>query len=288
MRRCLLLIAACWLLTGPLQACAYELLILQSSRAPAYDELLKGVRSVRKFSERVIVLADYAEVDLQRIVREERPRVILALGENAFEAARRVRQLPVVVLMAHGFRSHMPGHPAMTGVEVMPPVEQYLAMFQTLKARRVGVVVNPARSGHLVRRAQQVASRYGVELAVREVTSPREVSGQLTALGDAVDALWLLPDATAVARETVDAYFRFSMSRQVPVVAFSGAYLQAGAAVAIEADRHDTGRRGGEMAAELLDGEDISGCPPVLPRKTTIGSNPVVLRRLGLTLPGRE
>ena len=288
MRRWLLLIAACWLLAAPVSVCAYELLILQSSRAPAYDELLKGVRSVRKFSERVIVLADYAEVDLQRIVREERPRVILALGEKAFEVARRIRQLPVVVLMAPGFRSHMPGHLAMTGVEVMPPAEQYLAMFQAMKARRVGVVSNPARSGHLVRRAQHAASRYGVELVVREVASPREVSGQLAALVGTVDALWLLPDATAVARETVDAYFRFSMTRQVPVVAFSGAYLQAGAAVAIEADRHDTGRRGGDMAASLLDGENISDCPPVLPRRTVTGSNPVVLRRLGIALQGRE
>lgn len=288
MRRWLLLIAGCWLLAAPVSACAYELLILQSSRAPAYDELLKGVRSVRKFSERLIVLADYAEVDLQRIVREERPQVILALGESAFEVARRIHHLPVVVLMAHGFRAQMPGYPTITGVEVMPPAEQYLAMFQAMKTKRVGVISNPARSGHLVRRAQQTASRYGVELAVREVASPREVSGQLAALGDTVDALWLLPDTTAVARETVDAYFRFSMSRQVPVVAFSGAYLQAGAAVTIEADRHDTGRRGGEMAAALLDGEDISCCPSTQPRKTNVGSNPVVLRRFGITLQGRE
>jgi len=67
----------------PSAGIAYDLLVIQSQRSPVYDEVLRGVRSVAKHSHRIIVLNEYADVDLQRIVREENPLVILTLGDNA-------------------------------------------------------------------------------------------------------------------------------------------------------------------------------------------------------------
>lgn len=283
MKRLSLLIAALWLLIiMPVWADAYEVLILQSSRAPAYDEALKGVRSVHRFSERLLVLSDYTDVDLHRIVREDRPLLIVALGDNAYAAARKVREVSVVVLMAPNYRGGAGGHPALTGVELYLPPERYLMVFRSMKLRRVGIIGSPGKSGHYIRTVQQASARYGVEPIVREVSSPREVSAQLDSLRDKVDALWLLPDDTAVTRETTSAYLLFSMQQQVPVVAFSGAYLQSGAAVAVEINRFDIGQQAGEMVSSLLAGEDISDHLPKSPRKAWTRTNPTVLRRLGL------
>lgn len=268
---------------APLAACAYQVLILQSSHAPAYDEALNGIRSIRKFSERLLILSDYLDVDLHRIVREDRPLLIVALGDNAYAAARKIRKLPVVVLMAPNYRGNSAGHPALTGVELYLPPERYLAVFSSLKLKKVGMIGNPAKSGQYIRSVEQIAPRYGIEPIIREVSSPREVSGQLASLEGEVDALWLLPDDTAVTRETTNAYFLFSMRQQVPVIAFSGAYLQSGAAVAVEINRSDIGRQAGEMISSLLDGADVADLPPELPRKSTIRTNPTVFRRLGLT-----
>ena len=268
----------------PLSVEAYEVLVLQSSRAPAYDEALKGIRSVRRFSERLLILSDYMNVDLQRIAREDRPLLIIALGDNAYLSARKIRQIPVVVLMAPNYRGGSGGHPALTGVELHLPPERYLTVFNTMGLKRVGIVGNPAKSGHYIRLIQQSAPRYGIEPIVREVASPREVTGQLSSLRGEVDALWLLPDDTAVSRETTDAYFLFSMQQQVPVVAFSSAYLQSGAAVAVEIHRYDIGRQAGEIVTSLLDGNDVSGHPAASPRKSSLRTNPTVLHRLGLSL----
>lgn len=270
------------LVLAPLWAEAYEVLILQSSPSPVYDQVLRGVRSARRFSERLLVLSEYSEVDLQRIVREERPLVILALGDEALNLARSVRRLPVVGLLSSSLRAVAASHPSLTGVEVQVAPERYLAIFQVLKSRRVGVIGNPVVSGHYIGRARQAAVRHGIELVVREVESAREVSGQLAALRGSVDALWLLPDTTAVARENVEAYFLFSMQQQVPVVAFSAAYLPAGAAVAVEIDRHDVGRQGGELVAALLRGEEMEDLPPTTPRRAVLRYNQTVLRRLGI------
>jgi putative ABC transport system substrate-binding protein len=281
LRRLRLLITALWLLI-PGTVWSYDLLIVQSQRSPAYDDVLRGFHSVSRFSKRDIILTDYNDIDLVRITREENPVAIVALGDKAMAAARKVRQTPVIVMMALSYRAGMGGHPAMTGVEVQSPPERYLPIFTSIKARKVGIISNTTRSAAYIRHARKVATESGIDLVVREVTSSREVSGQLVSLTGSVDALWMLPDSVTSSGEAADAHFLFSASHKIPVVTFSSAYLASGAAFALDIDRFDTGKQGGEMAASLIDGNGISDIPPESPRKTTVKSNPSVLRRLDL------
>lgn len=280
MRRLILLITIVLLL--PATVWSYDLLIVLSLRSPAYDEVMQGFRSAARFSERVIVLTDYNDIDLVRIVREENPVAIVTLGDNALAAARKARQTPVIALMALSYRAGMGGHPAMTGVEVQSPPERYLPLFTSLKARRVGIIGSSARSAAYIRQARKAAAGVGIDLVIREVKSSREVPGQLGSLAGEVDALWMLPDSVTAGGEAADAHFLFSAGHKVPVVTFSSAYLASGAALALDIDRFDIGRQGGEMVALLMNGDGISGIAPEPPRKTTVKRNLSVLRRLGL------
>lgn len=283
MRWLFFLIAVCWTsLATPLTVEAYEILILQSSRAPAYEETLRGFRSLHRMTERVLVMSDYNELDLKRIVREERPLIIIALGDNAYSAASKIRQLPVVVAMAPNFKGATHGHPSLAGIELHLPPERYLAVLSTMKVKRVGILANHVKSGNYIRRLQQAASSMGIEPVVREVSSAKEVAGRLNSLRGAVDALWLLPDETAVARETTDAYFLFSIDQQVPVISFSSAYLGLGAAVTVEADRYEIGRQAAELATGILTTGTLPEQPVTSPKKFNIRTNPAVLRRLQL------
>jgi putative ABC transport system substrate-binding protein len=271
----------CLLLPVP-SAWSYDLLILQSQRSAAYDEVLKGFRSIAHFSERVIVLSDYNDIDLVRIIREEGPLAIVTLGDRALSAARKVRQTPVIALMALTYKGGSGGRFAVTGVEIQSSPERYAQIFVGIKARRVGVVSNPEKNGAYIRSARKIMAGYGIDLVVRDVASPREVSNQLNSLNGAVDALWMLPDSTTSSGEAADAHFLFSLSQKIPVVTFSSAYLTSGAALALDIDRYDMGKQGGEMATSLLKGAGIAGIASELPRKTTIRSNSSVLHRLEL------
>lgn len=266
----------------PSLAQAYDVLVLQSRRDPAYEEVLKGFRAGHRFSERVVVISDYAEVDIPRMVREERPALVLALGDSALTAAKRVRQIPVISLMSLGVHGQRDTHSNLACIGMYAPPERYLALFQDLKARRVGVIHNPGKSGWYLRQARQAAARMGIELIVREVNAPRDTLTRLNELKNRVDALWMLPDTVAVTRETAEAYFRFSQEERIPVVSFAGPYLGLGAAAVLEIDRAELGRQAGDMAAELLrEGESV--CQPAAwPRATALRTNPSVLRNLGI------
>jgi putative ABC transport system substrate-binding protein len=157
-----------------------------------------------------------------------------------------------------------------------------MQLFTGIGAKRVGVVFDPSRTGGYLKRAQQAAEKAGIRLVTREVNDPREVVGAMAQMGGAVDALWMLPDTTAVTSATLEAYFGFSVKYQLPVVAFSEQYLSKGAAAALEIDRVDIGRQAGEMVNSLLKGADVIG---VDPRKTRLSTNENLLRRLSKQIP---
>jgi putative ABC transport system substrate-binding protein len=273
----LILLALATLL--PSLAQAYDILVLQSRRDAGYEEVLKGFRTGTRASQRTVVISDYAEVDVVRIVREDHPKLVLAVGDAALKAARKVQQTPIIAVMALSIGSQR----NLTGVTMFAPPERYCNLFALMKVRRVGIIHNPAKTGRYLRQARLAAGDAGIELVVREVSSPRETMAQLSSLAGKVDALWMLPDVTAVTRESTEAYFRFGQEQSVPVVSFAGSYLGLGAAAVVEIDRTEMGRQVGDMVAELLGGGTIDDLPPRHPRITTYKTNPAVLKKLGLT-----
>ncbi len=283
--RALLLSITLFILSA-LPALAADVLIVQSSHTPAYAEALRGFRTGFEGSTYTIVMSEYADVDVVRLVKEERPRVVLAVGDAALGACRKVRQVPVVSLMALSLTMSKSGGNSVGGVGVIPAPERYLSLFKAIGAKQVGVLFDPNRTGGYFRRAQQAARKVGVELVGREVRNPRETVGKLDHMKGNVDALWMLPDTTAVTVETLEAYFRFSMEHRVPLVTFASQYLDKGAFAAIEADRLDLGRLIGEQIRQLLDRRD--GLSVADPRKVRLSTNAGVSNKLGISTSDLE
>jgi putative tryptophan/tyrosine transport system substrate-binding protein len=275
-----LFIALCYAL--PTVAEAYQVLVLVSSRAKIYDRAVSGLRRGKDFSERVVYLQDYAEVDLARTIREERPQVIVAVGDLALAEVRNIRRIPLVSLMSLSFLRLAGSSPTLTGVEPVVSPERCLALLNALELDRVGVLYDPDKTGGYLKKAQQLAARSDIVLVPRVVKSPKEVLGQLTRLPREVDALWMIPDATAVNQVSAEAFFLYSLRRQIPVVSFNRDHLRFGAAAVIEADQVEMGRQAAEMVSEILSGTPVSKLPVMVPRKVQIKVNTSVLKNLHL------
>lgn len=278
MKKTLLLITAVLLMALP--AAAAEVLVVQSVRSAMYDDALRAFRNACPADISTLVLSDYADPQLGRVIQEERPRLVVALGDGALASLRRVRQVPVLALIALGLSKPEHGAPNITGVELFVRPDHYLCLFRKMKARRIGVVYDPARTGWYLRLARVAARECGVELVLREVSDPRQAVGQLATLKGAVDALWLLPDATAVNRETLEGYFLFAQAQSIPVLSFSSGHLKLGALLTLEADRAEVGRQAGEMALQLLRGAHPGEVPVTSPRRVTVKANDAVAKRL--------
>lgn len=269
-----------FLLLSPLPAMAYDVLVLQSLHEKGYEEAIRGVRQACQARMRTVVLSDYAEADITRIMREEHPRVVIAVGDRALEVAAKLRNTPVLYMMVLNPRPRQ----RVTGVSMLLDPAKYVTVLEAFGSRKVGVVYDPARSGAYLKRAQSAARRSGIDLVVREVHAPKETPAMLESLRGKVDALWMLPDLTAVSPASTEAYFLFSQGERVPVVTFAEVYLSMGGAVALGIDRYDIGKQLGEMAQDVLNGASIEEMQPQFPRRALSKSNDGVLRRLKITI----
>lgn len=276
-------VLAALLLLAPLPALGYDVLLLQSMHEKGYDEAVKGFKRECRASTRRIVLTDYAEADVTRITREEHPKLIVAVGDRALELAQKQSGTPVLYMMALNPRTRK----SVSGVSMLLDPAKYLSALDALGVERVGVVYDPARSGAYVKRAQAAAGRSRIELVLREVHAAKDAPAMLASLSGKVDAIWMIPDATAVSPASTEAYFLFSQGERVPVVTFSEIYLSMGGAVALTIDRHDIGRQLGEMAQSVLGGRDVEDLPVEWARRAMTRSNDRVVRQLKMSRTGR-
>ena len=271
---------------GPATARAHDVLVVQGLRVMPHDEALHGFRSACGADMRKLYLADLEGTDIARLVREEQPRLILAIGADALKKLRPVKDVPIVYLMVVTPQMMVKGSRNITGVAMNVPPEKYLELLARISPRpkSVGVVYDPAKTGHLVKRAQQEARAYGIDLLAREVRSPREVATAVNNLKGMVDALWMLPDTSVVTPETVELFLLTSQENNIPVISFAGKYVEMGALAALDIDVFDQGRQAGEMAVKILNGTAIADLPAAEARHAPVKINQSVAKKLGITL----
>jgi len=280
MRRIVLLILAlATLLPSIVQA--YDVLVLQDRREAAYEEVQKGFNIGNIVSRRLLVLSEYSEVDVARIVREDKPSLILAIGTEAVTATRKVNNLPVVAVMSLDLNRLQASKSNLIGIAMFVPPERYIKIFKTMKTRRVGILYNPDKSGWYISLARQAARAASIELVTREVSDSRTVLEQFSTLANKVDALWMLPDSTTVTKETTEAYFRFSQQQSIPLISFASNYLGLGAAVVLEINHVDLGRQAGAITTALLGGDEIDHSKLNFPTSISLKANDSVLKHLG-------
>ncbi|HLO24557.1 MAG TPA: ABC transporter substrate-binding protein [Geobacteraceae bacterium] len=284
MRNFFLVIIA--ILLGATAARAHDVLVIQGLRVKPYDEAYRGFRSSCDADTRRVYLPDIDKTDLGRLVREERPRLIVAIGADALASAQKVKNIPVLYLMVLHPQAVVHGNRNITGVAMNAPPEKYFDLLKKISPapRTIGLVYDPAKSGYLAKRAQQAARARGMELTALEVSKPSDVPRALTTLKGAVDALLMLPDTTVVTSETVEFFLLFSQNNGIPVISFASKYVDLGALLSLDIDGADQGRQAGEMARRILDGAAVSDLPSVEARRTHLKTNRSVARKLGITL----
>jgi putative ABC transport system substrate-binding protein len=263
-------------------ATAYDILVVQDQRSPIYDTLLHGFRSGHHFKERVIVLQDFAENDLVRIVREDQPALVLAVGGRALAETRAIRQTPLVSVFSYGIQLTDPPS-NLVRVKMLAQAERFAALFRALGAKRVGTVLSRSSSSYAAQ-AAETFRQAGIRLVVREARKPGEVAKQLEVLKDTVDALWLMPDPAIVTSETVEAIALCSMRHRLPLVSFSYAHLKKGAVAAFAIDLEDLGKQAAETVSRIMAGESPVDIEEITPRKNRLRFNRQVMEHLGLSV----
>jgi putative ABC transport system substrate-binding protein len=265
-RHALAVVMASELYLGTGLAQAVEVAVLKSgapaSWRPAVDALRRAART-HHFTEYQLP-AEPAQARQAVTNLRGRAAVLVALGPLAVQAARAgLPDIPLVYCMVvdpAGAGLLPAPAPHVTGVLFDVPVRNQLAAFRMVNPRavRIGVLYSPQHSAPHVREAERAASILRLVVTARAVDAEREVPGALRALltgPDAVDALWLPPDALLMATDTRRFLFEEMSRARKPVYAFSSALMPDGALASNGPDLVSVGQEAAGLVDRLAAGE---------------------------------
>jgi ABC-type uncharacterized transport system substrate-binding protein len=218
----------------------------------------------------------------------------------------------IVTLGSEALRQVLTANPKAHVLSALIPRSGFQRVVQEFKGRESGLTVlyldQPlARQVDLVRIAMPRARKIGALLGPESVQFRPELAAQLRAAGltlsdqrveagalaktlkvvlEDADVLLALPDAQVFNSNTVANVLLATYHARVPVIAFSPAYVKAGAMLALFSTPEQTGIQAGNLAGALLSGRHVE--PVQFPNDFVVGVNASVARSLGYALDPAE
>lgn len=284
-RPAILFITLLWIVC--LCACSWaaDVVALKSLDIKPYKEAVEGFRETCGCTVTEMTLPGSGHDDVVRRILDENPDAVFAVGIDALEQIKAIRNIPILYTMVpspHGIPSAATN---ISGVNAQISPERNLAAILDVmpEARRVGVIYDPRNSERFIQDAIAAAQAKGLKLVLRKVSRATEVPLALEGLRDKIDLLWMIPDSTVINAETVNQMFLFSFQNRVPVFTFSKKFVEMGAVAALNVIPRDMGAQAGDLAVKLLSGQQ-KGPIRTAAQKTSLVINAKVARKLGLKL----
>ncbi len=234
-------------------ASAEEVVVVRATDLPGYRAVERSFLEALGRPARAVLLAP-GDIGTQLAATASNSTLVLAIGPDAAAAAAKLKGPKVLYALVP--------RPARLGLEHLPgiPMEpsagrQLRALRSVLpRARRIGVVFNPAESAELISERSSAAEAAGLTLVRAEAASPAQVADALRMLLPKVNVLWLLPDPTVVSSDTMRTLLASAASAKVPILGFTEVQARAGALIAVEGQHDDMGRKAAAAARKLLAG----------------------------------
>lgn len=265
---------------------AYDIIIIKGRDIPPYREAINGFNSVLKANVHEYVIDDDEGKGhaIIRGLKNHKADLIFTLGRDALSLVKnKIKDIPVVF----AFVLNPNTEPNIIGIDMnIPPEEQFNTLLQIMpNIKRIGVVYDPLKTQPLISEAEAAAKKLGITLAAKKITTKAEAINAISQMEGKADAIWMVPDATAITPESIEYMLLFSFRNNVPIIGISEKYVKNGALMALSFDSEDMGRQAGEIAARVIEGEDIKKIPLLKPRKFKLSINLNTAEKMGIKIP---
>lgn len=290
-RGCRGLLRACVLLfAGSMPGMAAEIQVILADEAPYYGEALTSLRDrltelrpdavVRTHTDPGKALAEGGEADL-----------LVAIGSKALGATRAIpagRGALHLFVTRDDWLQQVARDPGLTQHSALvldqPPVH-LVALARALlpKARALAIVLGPVGRRHL-EAVRDEAEGLGFEPLIGTLDANDNPLAVLSPLVRVADAVLVVPDNADFNSAMAKWLLQLSFRARTPVIAFSNAYVRAGALASVFTAPEDVGREGAELIAA---GFTAGGLPREmrLPRRYSLAINRDVAQALGIEVP---
>jgi ABC-type uncharacterized transport system substrate-binding protein len=219
----------------------------------------------------------------------ERADVIVAVGARATEEVLRKFRGPILSVLVSRAQYRSLGaafpHAQLSAMVLDHPAIRHMRLASAVapNVRRVGLLIGP-ESTELEKGFETAAADSGVTLLSRRIRSVEDLLPQLEQLLQASDALLMIPDPIVASQSSARTILLTSYRYRKPIIAYSQAYVQAGALAAVYSSPEDVAMDFGDWLRSA--GPESLRQPLVLnPVRFSVAVNRQVARSLGLDVP---
>ena len=287
LRACLCGVALFLGLSVSSTAFALDVAVVVSQRDGPYKAFADAfMRAAAGLGHRVYDVGSPAEgLDDVALARAD---LVVASGEAAAELALARHARPTLVAMVarsrfEALRTAYPQAP-LSAVWLDQPVERQLRLLRAVvpERLRVGLLLGGNADAETALRA--TATGLGLTLATHHVRNDKALIAGLEAVLSASEVLLALPDPMLSSPTAARSILLTSYRYQKPIIAFSRAYVTAGALAAVFITPEQVA---GDLIAWLRtqDGDAVTLPPPRDPVSFEVAVNRQVARALGISVP---
>jgi putative ABC transport system substrate-binding protein len=137
----------------------------------------------------------------------------------------------------------------------------------------------------LAKQAEEHLEEKGINIETATITNAGEMSQAAQALAGKVDAIMLPGDTTSIS--AAPAAIKVASAEHIPLFGATSDTVAKGGLLAGTYDYEDVGKKGAEMAVEILEGTDPGTIPVFIPNANAVKLtvNEKVAKELGLKIP---
>ncbi|WP_162860644.1 ABC transporter substrate-binding protein [Pseudothauera hydrothermalis] len=284
--RRILALALAWLLAPAAQALDVALL-LSSHQTPAYRTFAAELAAATAGGAHHILPAGDLDAGIDTAMLAHADLIVAAGAPALAAAARRGRPVLGVFVSRAQFdavRSQAP-EAALSAIVLDQPAARHLALARAVlpEARRIGLLFGPDSAAQ-ARLFAELASADNPAVTLQPVSDPSELQAVLERTLKAHDALLVLPDEWVSGPAAARAVLLTSYRYRRPVLAYSRAYVEAGALAAVYSSSGDVARDVADWLAQAPAPQQT--LPPVrAPRYFSVAINQRVARALNVDAP---
>jgi len=174
-----------------------------------------------------------------------------------------------------------------TGTSDLLPLDEQIAMIRQLmpEAKTIGVLycTSEANSISNIARLEQIVPEYGFTLVTKGVSAPADIPMATDSILTQVDCLTNLTDNTIV--NSLAVVLDKANAKGIPVFGSEVEQVKLGCAAAANIDYYKLGIMTGQMAAKVLNGEDITTIPYEVITDNELVVNSEVLAKYNIVVP---
>lgn len=265
--------------------------VVAADATPVYREVADALRAEIERTQPGSV--EWVMVNPQQVeLSAPAPRLIVTIGSGALAAVvaktrpgESFSPILATLLPRAAFDRELARAPRKLNASAIlldqPPARQVTLIRTALPAaKRIGLLLGPESQASATA-FRSAMTEQGLLPNVEDVTQ-RGWFAALQSLLDDSDALLAIADPAVFNSETLGNILTAGYRRKVPLIAFSPAYVRAGALLGLYATPAQVGRAGAESVRAVLAGAALP--PPAAPREFAIDVNAAVARSLGFAL----